>query len=535
MLLAVVVPNLSGTEGFPLVAQVATFSSTDVQGNNPQATIAWGDGHTSVGTVVPDGANFAVDGMNTYAVPGTYPVIVAVTGTRNSSASGQGQAMIAAILPLATGTTITPTAGQPFTGVVASFTDPYPSLTAADYRATIVWGNSVTSIGTITPNGSAFNVTGTNTYATAGMDTITITVIRTIDNQMATATSSATVVAPSLTATGTTITAVAGLPFTGTVALLSDANPQPVPGGYSASIAWGDGQSSLGTVTANTQGNFSVIGTHVYGTPSNGKSVLVTITRVANGQTVMVTSSAIVTTASFTLSGQLNPLSDTGVSNTDGITAINQPTFNGTAMPYAIVELFGRRSDQAQPVPLGQAIADANGAWNVTVGALPDGPYTFSVTQTPPTGLPTTMVALSPTSVIIDTIPPFVVAAHSDQGLGLFTVVLRDLITGLDTASLTNPANYALLGPHGTRFHPSTVTVVPNAIVRATDPITVALQFGEARKIHARTIALGGIRDLAGNRLPREYVTTTPASASSSGTHHALHIAARARHHHRGT
>jgi hypothetical protein len=529
-LLAVLVSNLSGTEGFPLSGQVATFSSTDVQGSSPQASIAWGDGRTSTGTVVPQDGNLAVNGTNTYAVPGNYRVTVTITGAGTSSASGQGQAMITATVPLATGTTITPTAGQTFTGVVASFTDPYPSLSATAYRATIAWGNGITSVGTISPRGSAFDVTGSNTYAAPGSDTITVTIIRLIDNQMATTTSNAIVVAPSLIATGTTIVAVAGQSFTGTVALLSDANPQPAPAGYSVSIAWGDGQSSIGTVMAAAPGSFNVIGTHIYGAPSSSESVVVTITRLANGQSVTATSSAIVVTAPYSLSGQLNPLSDTGVSNSDGITAINQPTFNGTAVPYAIVELFSRRSDQAQPVLLGQAIADANGAWNVTVGALPDGVYTFSATEIPPTGLPTTMVSLTPGSVVIDTIPPVVVAAHSQQTSELITVVLRDYISGLNPASLMNPANYALLGLHGARIHPSTVTIVPNAMVRSTDPITVALQFSGARRIHGgRTIALGGINDLAGNRLQREYVKTSVNDPSTAGQHF-RRLAARARH-----
>jgi hypothetical protein len=258
----------------------------------------------------------------------------------------------------------------------------------------------------------------------------------------------------------------------------------------------------------------------------------VTITRLANGQSVTATSSAVVVNAPSTLSGQLNPLSDTGVSDTDGITAINQPTFNGTAQPYAIVEFFGRRSDQAQPVLLDQAIANANGAWNITVGALPDGVYTFSVTETPPTGLPTTPVPVTPESLVIDTVPPVVVAAHSQQSSGWITVLLKDYFSGLNSASLINPNNYALLIAQGRRIRPSNVTIVPNATVRPTDPITVALQFNVARRIHAgRVIALGGINDLAGNRLRREYVKASPADDPPSAVLTRARIAPRAHHH----
>ena len=523
-LLAVVVPSLSGTEGFPLSGQIATFSSTDVQGSSPQATIAWGDGHTTTGTVVPDGSNYDVDGVNTYAVPGTYPVTVTVTGTNNSTATGQGQATIAAVAPLATGTTITPTAGQPFTGVVASFTDPYPSLTASNYGATIAWGDGHTSAGTIAPNGNGgFNVSGTNTYAAPGTDSITVTVTRLIDNQAATATSKAVVVAPSLTALGTTIVATAGQSFTGTVATFSDATPQAVPGDYQASIAWGDGLTSAGTVTANGQGGFNVTGTHVYGAPSSSESIVVTIVRASDGLTVTANSTGVVVNASYALSGHLDPLSDTGVSNTDGITSINQPTFDGTAVPYAIVQFFARRSDQAQPVLLGQAIANANGVWHLAVGALPDGVYSISLLQIPPDGLPSAMASAG--QVVIDTKSPTIISATIGRHSGQVAITFQDNLSGLDPTSLTNPANYAFVRHHGPRLQPSSVTVVPNATVATSDPVTVLLRFNVPPKdLTGRTVALGGITDLAGNPLGHQYVKLTPVGHGSPDARHAARV-----------
>jgi hypothetical protein len=532
-LLAVVVPSLSGTEGFPLDGQVATFLSGDVKGSSAQAAINWGDGHTTPGTVVPVGTNFAVDGLNTYAVPGTYTVTVIMTGTDNSSAIGNGPATIGAIKPFATGTTITPTAGQAFTGVVASFTDAYPALTPLSYRATIAWGDGHISIGTITPVGTAFDVSGTNTYAAAGSDTISVTIIRIIDNQMAVATSDAVAVAPSLAASGTTITAVAGQAFTGTVASFSDTNPQPAPAGYSASIAWGDGQSSGGIVTANAQGSFDVIGTHVYGAPKSSESLVVTITRLSDGQTVIANSSAIVVNASSTVTGQLDPLSDTGVSNADGITAINQPSFNGTAMPFAIVQFFARRADQAQPVLLGQAVANSNGAWTIAVGALPDGVYSFTVAQIPPTGLPTSMVAVTPNPIVIDTAPPSVLAVTSQPRSNQIVITFKDSLSGLDLTEASNPANYALIGPHGFRIHPASVTIVPSATVAASDPITATLKFNKSMAFRSvAAIALGGITDLAGNRLPREYFRLPAPRDGHADALQSSHIAARLRHRH---
>jgi len=429
----VVVSSLSGTEGTPINGQVATFSSTDVQGTNPQATIAWGDGHTTAGVIVTNATNLSVDGANTYAVPGTYPVTVTIVGTGGSTASGQGQATIAAVAPLATKTTITAIAGVPFTGVVASFTDSYPSLTAASYNS---------------------------------------------------------------------------------------------------SITWGDGHSTPGTVEANGQGGFNVIGTNVYQTPSTTPlTVVVTIVRDVDGNTVTVNSSASVVNGSYVLSGHLDPLSDTGASDTDGITAINQPTFDGTALPYAIVQLFGRRSDQAQPVLLGQAVTSVAGIWQLAVGALPDGVYQFSVAQIPPTGLPTTMAPLTPGIVVIDTVPPTALSAAFQPNSGQINVAFKGDLSGLNSTSLTNPLNYALLGRHKSRIHPSSVTIVPNTSVRSTDAVTVTLQFKGVGKLHqGQTIALGGITDLAGKQLPKEYLKVTQVASGVSGAQQTIRMSTRLLH-----
>jgi hypothetical protein len=404
-LLAVMVGPLTGTEGFPISGQIAKFADTDVQGS-PQASIAWGDGHTTAGTILSSGTNFTVDGSNTFAVPGTYPVTVTVIGTGGSTATGQGQATISAIPLLATGTTITPVPNQPFTGVVASFSDPYPRLTASGHSATIAWGDGSTSIGTIAAHGGGgFNVTGTNTYAAAGTVSVTVTVTRLVDNQSATATTNSVVV------------------------------------------------------------------------------------------------------SSRALSGQLDPLSDTGVSSTDGITAINHPSFFGTAMKYAVIQFYGRRTDQAQPILLGQAVADATGAWNFSVGALPDGTYNFTVAQIPTNGPPTQMALLTPVNVIIDTVAPTAVSTVAHPSNGWVTIVFKDNLSGLDRSAIANPANYALVLSRTLRIHPKSATIVPSATVAPNDPVAVTLQFSALpRHRTVDTIALGGITDLAGNGLATQYV-----------------------------
>jgi hypothetical protein len=81
-----------------------------------------------------------------------------------------------------------------------------------------------------------------------------------------------------LSATGRTIIGTAGVEFSGVVASFIDSDPNPGPAGaYSATVAWGDGTSSVGLVQANGAGAFLVTGAHTY--PASGSfSIAVTIT-----------------------------------------------------------------------------------------------------------------------------------------------------------------------------------------------------------------------------------------------------------------
>jgi hypothetical protein len=63
-----------------------------------------------------------------------------------------------------------------------------------------------------------------------------------------------------------TVNARAGQPFTGVVATFSDADPQANARDFTATINWGDGHLTNGTITANAQGGFDVIGTNTYAT-----------------------------------------------------------------------------------------------------------------------------------------------------------------------------------------------------------------------------------------------------------------------------
>jgi len=66
----------------------------------------------------------------------------------------------------------------PYSGVVASFTDPGSDGTVADYTATINWGDGTSSAGTIQLNGTnPFLVKGSHTYSKVGKYTVTVHIV----------------------------------------------------------------------------------------------------------------------------------------------------------------------------------------------------------------------------------------------------------------------------------------------------------------------------------------------------------------------
>ncbi len=166
----------------------------------------------------------------------------------------------------ATGTPFSALEGASASGTVATFTDPDPKATAAEYAATIDWGDATSSAGTISgPAGGPFTVTGTHVYQQEGSYTVTTT-IADLDNvgNFASVSSAATVGDAALAAS--CAAAVSPMSFSGPTANLTDANPFGMASDFTATIAWGDASSSAGTVTGPMGGPFVVSGTHTYAT-----------------------------------------------------------------------------------------------------------------------------------------------------------------------------------------------------------------------------------------------------------------------------
>ena len=91
-------------------------------------------------------------------------------------------------------------------------------------------------------------------------------------------------------------------PFSGAVATFTTTDPSPVASNYSATIYWGDGAQSVGTITGPVAGVFTVNGTHTF--PEDGTfSVFVLIHDSVDNTNASVVSTAAVQEGSFVLNG----------------------------------------------------------------------------------------------------------------------------------------------------------------------------------------------------------------------------------------
>jgi FG-GAP repeat protein len=115
---------------------------------------------TSGGMNTPSNNLVAVDDFvypEPVAIANGFPIVSGGAGTTNAVV------------------TVKASQNVPFTGVAATFSDADPMGNARDYTATINWGDGHLSNGTVAADGhGGFTVSGTNTYAQAGLFSINV-------------------------------------------------------------------------------------------------------------------------------------------------------------------------------------------------------------------------------------------------------------------------------------------------------------------------------------------------------------------------
>jgi ELWxxDGT repeat protein len=158
---------------------------------------------------------------------------------------------------------VTATEGEAFTGTVATFTDPAGAQPVGTYNAQVDWGDGSSSTGTVASTPQGLVIAGSHTYAEEGTYTVTVSIAKGggLPNQV---TATMKVADAPIWAGREFLRTTEGKAFTGTVATITDGNPLGKAGDFTATIKWGDGTTSTGTVAQTGPGKFAVQGVHTY-------------------------------------------------------------------------------------------------------------------------------------------------------------------------------------------------------------------------------------------------------------------------------
>jgi hypothetical protein len=317
---------------------------------------------------------------------------------------------------------------------------------------------------------------------------------------------------------------VAGTPFSGTVATFSDADPHGELGDYHATITWGDGNFGAGQVVKDPNGGFDVIGSNTYGPQQASYQVTVQVFDVGGDTKSTSDSRALVGYLSSPPTGHLDPASISGPDKNLNITNVNRPTFQGTAAPFAIVQLSAQQAntDPTAIVSLGQTMSGPDGAWSLTAPRLPDGVYTVSASMTSQAGFPTAPVLIvkPDNPLYIDTVAPRISGMVFDPGTGIITVVISDAWSGLDQTTLLDPSNYTIMPRRsliGRNSRTPSLAPAISGFYTGAQSATLQFQAPLAPGSYLFQVRSGGLIDRAGNPLDGEFTGTLPSGNGIPG------------------
>src|SRR5262249_8512968 len=146
----------------------------------------------------------------------------------------------------------------------ASFTTTEPNSTAAEFTATITWGDGGSSFGTVTASGGAYQINATHTYNQAGGLPVHVHVVDRWGDTLDTDTT-VTVGDGQLIGYGNNLVATQSIMLSSVpTALFTDTNPQENGSRYTATINWGDGTSPSTGSVGGGNGILKTNGSHTY-------------------------------------------------------------------------------------------------------------------------------------------------------------------------------------------------------------------------------------------------------------------------------
>jgi hypothetical protein len=263
--------TLTGDYGLGVLHQQAnTLTLASFTDANPMApssdfsaTINWGDGSSTVsGNISYSPATLSsISGTHSYSQDGSYTVTVTLTDVDGATATTTSTVYVGDIY-----------AGVPATLGVTSFVDADSTGSASDFTATINWGDGTSTSGVqATGSGGIYTLQAvTHIYAgdsvsqSSGTYTVTVTITDDGGSTLATSGTVAVVRPPLTLFVGNTQTPPGSLSLSGAeVAAFTVPDTSDNSSEFAATINWGDGTTSSGTVTGGG-GLFHVLGSHTY-------------------------------------------------------------------------------------------------------------------------------------------------------------------------------------------------------------------------------------------------------------------------------
>jgi len=517
-------PVLTQGSNFDQAVGVLTTDNPLASTDDYIASINWGDGTTSGAVLSPkDNGTFFISAADPhfYTEPGFYPISVKViSAAGNVRSASSGVTVQSAPVVAQPADRIVVSAGSTYSGLIGSFKQ-YALAPPSAFTATINWGEGTVTRGVVTagPNGT-FLVSGSNVLKNPGDLTVTVTVTA-ASGVTGTFTVGMGVTDVPIRAAASPISAVLGSPFNGPVATFSQSNAFANPGQFVATINWGDGSTSQGTVSG-ADGLYTVTGSHTFPRAAASVPVSVTITHVVNGRPFATATASGSAHVLLPVTGALSHASDNGVANNDGVTSVRNPIFAGRAEPGSTVEVFAAPSSNPSAAQqVGLAVADPSGNWVVQIGPLGDGSYVMTANMVDPaTGLSVQSRRLGTGDfngpLVISTTGPTVFGVALDAPHGLLHVAFQAGPAMMNYYGLINPANYVLAVPSGlTGLTPITPTGVTfNYGPFGTMIVTLSYSRRIASGSYVLTLNAAGLTDLAGNILKETKLVTYPQSTN---------------------
>ncbi|MBR7748505.1 DUF4347 domain-containing protein, partial [Undibacterium baiyunense] len=230
-------------------------------------------------------------------------------------------------------------------------------------------------------------------------------------------------------------------------------------GGVAGTIAAISGSGTTYTVTVNS---ITGDGTMRLDLKNSGTGIADAATNViATGYTSGQVYTLDTTAPSAPSTPDMTAGTDTGISNTDNITASTTPTFTGTAEPNSTVKLY----DTDGVTLLGTGAADGAGNWSITSATLTNGSHTIKASATDAAG----NVGVLSSGLSVSIASPTISSATYDAATGILSVTGSGMITNdsIDVSKLSlvgeSGASYTLTTPSVNASSPTAFSINLNA------------------------------------------------------------------------